>query len=95
MAKALGIEYGTYNKYETRTPLPHGLIAKFCAVSGISIEFFITGQENPLCTAYHAASPDDRRLTDKILGLEKNHDSLTLSPHVPKRAYQSDVSTNG
>jgi len=33
MAEALGIESDRYKKYETRTPMPHWLIARFCLLT--------------------------------------------------------------
>jgi hypothetical protein len=43
MAKALGVEKGTYYRYETRTMLPHHLIPKFCAITGVTTEWLING----------------------------------------------------
>jgi transcriptional regulator with XRE-family HTH domain len=36
MATALGVSLGNYQKYETRTPLPHRLIPAFCLIVGVS-----------------------------------------------------------
>ena len=40
----LGIDQGTYKQYETRTPLPHRFIPKFCAATGVEIDWLLTGQ---------------------------------------------------
>jgi DNA-binding XRE family transcriptional regulator len=37
MATLLGIGLGTYNKYETRTVMPHFLLKRFCAHTGANI----------------------------------------------------------
>lgn len=44
MLTLLEIEQGTYKQYETRTPLPHRLIPKFCAACGVSLEWLLTGE---------------------------------------------------
>ena len=38
MALVLGIKQSAYEKYETRTPLPHHLIKRFAAVTGVDVE---------------------------------------------------------
>jgi hypothetical protein len=43
MAKALGIPYGTYVRYETRTMLPHHLIPRFCQITGVSADWLFHG----------------------------------------------------
>lgn len=35
MARALGVEPSTYATYETRSTIPHELIPRFCAITGI------------------------------------------------------------
>lgn len=40
----LELEQGTYKQYEKRTPLPHRLIPKFCAATGVSLEWLLTGE---------------------------------------------------
>jgi hypothetical protein len=37
-AEYLGIPYAAYAKYETRTPLPHHLIPKYCRLTQIPIK---------------------------------------------------------
>lgn len=44
MLVILGVEQGTYKQYETRTPLPHRFIPKFCAATGVSLEWLLTGE---------------------------------------------------
>jgi hypothetical protein len=44
MLTILGIDQGTYKQYETRTPLPWRLIPKFCAATGVEIEWLLTGE---------------------------------------------------
>lgn len=41
MYKILGIDQGTYKQYETRTPLPHRFIPKFCWACGIDTEWLL------------------------------------------------------
>jgi DNA-binding XRE family transcriptional regulator len=38
MAKALSISEDAYKKYETRTPLPHRYVEKFCIITGVTAE---------------------------------------------------------
>lgn len=40
----LGLEQGTYKQYESRTPLPHRFILKFCAAVGVEVEWLLTGE---------------------------------------------------
>lgn len=40
----LGIDQGTYKQYESRTALPWRLIPKFCAATGVDIEWLLTGE---------------------------------------------------
>jgi transcriptional regulator with XRE-family HTH domain len=44
MATALDIPAERYRKYESRTPLPHSLMERFALITGVSIEFLITGR---------------------------------------------------
>lgn len=44
MITILGLDQGTYKQYETRTPLPWRLIPKFCAATGVDIEWLLTGE---------------------------------------------------
>ena len=38
MAATLGIPQARYTKYETRTPIPHYLIKRFCAITNSDFE---------------------------------------------------------
>lgn len=40
----LGIPQGQYKHYEKRTPLPHRFIPKFCAATGVSVDWLLTGE---------------------------------------------------
>lgn len=44
MAEAMGVEEQTWIKYETRTPLPHHLIPKFCRITRVEMWFLFTGE---------------------------------------------------
>jgi DNA-binding XRE family transcriptional regulator len=44
MAEALGIRTSNYEKYETRTPLPHYLIPRFAQIVEVEISFLFTGR---------------------------------------------------
>jgi hypothetical protein len=44
MLTILGIDQGTYKQYETRTPLPYRFVPKFCAATGVSLEWLLTGE---------------------------------------------------
>lgn len=44
MLTILGIDQGTYKQYETRTPLPHRFIPKFCAATAVTMEWLLTGE---------------------------------------------------
>lgn len=43
MAKELGVGVEAYRSYETRVMLPHHLVEKFCARTGVAIETLFTG----------------------------------------------------
>lgn len=43
MAEALNIPLKNYESYETRSMLPHDLIARFCRIARISIDYLFTG----------------------------------------------------
>lgn len=44
IAKRLGIERDTYAKYESRSPLPHHLVAPFVALTGVSYDYLFAGK---------------------------------------------------
>lgn len=45
MAVALGVEADTYRKYESRSLLPHELIKRFALITGVTVEFLMTGNK--------------------------------------------------
>jgi transcriptional regulator with XRE-family HTH domain len=47
MAVILGVNQYAYEKYETRSRLPHHLIEPFALVTGVSISVLIAGREIP------------------------------------------------
>ncbi len=44
MLTILGLDQGTYKQYESRTPLPHRYLPKFCAATGVTLEWLLTGE---------------------------------------------------
>lgn len=54
MARALGIPYERYKKYETRSPLPHDLIERFALITRVPAEYVLTGRR----TAGNRQLPD-------------------------------------
>lgn len=44
MATLLGVPAERYRKYESRTPMPHALIEQFAHITGVSVEFLVTGR---------------------------------------------------
>jgi transcriptional regulator with XRE-family HTH domain len=44
MADALRISFEAYKKYETRSPLPHHLMAAFTAIVNCDINYLVTGK---------------------------------------------------
>jgi len=58
MLTILGVDQGTYKQYETRTPLPHRFIPKFCAATRVSIEWLLTGEgQGPAARDYPKQIP--------------------------------------
>ena len=48
LAGLLEIPQDKYKQYETRTPLPHNLIPKFCAIGQVTVYWLLTGiQRDP------------------------------------------------
>jgi len=43
MVTILDLDQGTYKQYETRTPLPYRYVPKFCAATGVSMVWLLTG----------------------------------------------------
>lgn len=44
IAKILGIDQGTYKQYETRSLLPHQYMETFCFVTGVPVDWLVTGE---------------------------------------------------
>ena len=44
MAELMGVPADRYRKYETRSPLPPYLIAKFCQIVGYDLEHLVLGK---------------------------------------------------
>jgi transcriptional regulator with XRE-family HTH domain len=44
MAILLGVPAERYRKYESRTPMPHALIEQFALITGVAVEFLVTGR---------------------------------------------------
>ncbi len=61
MAKALGVSPANYQKYETRTPLPHYLIERFALVVRRDIAYVLTGNTRRN-VAPAEPPPQDRRV---------------------------------
>lgn len=52
MAQALGIPLPRYEKYETRSPLPHHLVEPFAAITGVQVDtLFERGEACAPCGA--------------------------------------------
>ncbi len=69
LSKILGVSRSTVAHYATeRSSVQIENLETFCSVMGVSVQWLITGREHPLVEAYLAATPDDRRLADKVLG---------------------------
>lgn len=45
MAELLGTSTANYEKYETRSCLPHHLIGRFALAVGVTVAFLLTGRE--------------------------------------------------
>ncbi len=51
MAHALGVDKGTYYRYETRLMLPHHLIPLFCEITGVPMDWLMKGPDASRATA--------------------------------------------
>jgi hypothetical protein len=51
MAEALGVDKGTYYRYETRLMLPHHLIPLFCEITGVPMDWLMKGPDATRATA--------------------------------------------
>jgi transcriptional regulator with XRE-family HTH domain len=45
VATSLSIPLPTYKKYESRTPIPHYWIERFCILTGTDLYYLITGHQ--------------------------------------------------
>lgn len=80
MADLLNVKRNTYAHWERFsedriTMMPIGLIPDFCRLTGISINYLLTGTEDPILTAYHATQGEDRAIVDRFLFGKKMPDS--------------------
>jgi len=62
IAGILGIAQDTYKQYETRSFLPHHLVAKFCVACGINATWLFTGAGR---APVMAAKPEKERIAAK------------------------------
>ena len=44
MLTILDLDQGTYKQYESRSPLPHRFIPKFCAATQVTMEWLLAGE---------------------------------------------------
>ena len=65
MALALGIPAERYRKYESRTPLPHDLMERFALITGVPVEFLITGRRVAGKGPYPDGIPGPQDLDDR------------------------------
>lgn len=56
-AKEMGVTPARWIKYETRTPLPHYLVPRFCRTFGVDVWYLFTGEH----ASKAPARPQDRR----------------------------------
>ena len=66
MAELLGTSTANYEKYETRSCLPHHLIGRFALAAGVTVAFLLTGREEekpkrPEPVGQHAAPRPPQR----------------------------------
>lgn len=47
MAELLGISQSHYKQWETRDLMPHEYMPRFCTLTGISLDYLLTGRERP------------------------------------------------
>lgn len=74
IARALGIGENAFRQYATgRTAVPLSHLEPFCEYMGVSIEYVITGKENPILEAYNGLDDEDKLLANKVLGIKKPH----------------------
>jgi hypothetical protein len=68
IAAFIGCEPNAFRQYCTgRTALPLRYWGPFCDYFKVSIEWLLTGKDNPILKAYYALDEDDRKIVDKFL----------------------------
>lgn len=72
IAKALGITAASYQKYETRTPLPHRYIFDFCKKTGTDIFWLFTGKH----TRRNVQTEESEIFYKRYLLLDSNRKSI-------------------
>lgn len=70
IAALLGIPRATYANYEVDRIMDIELMSSFCRLCGVTVEYLLTGKDNPLISAYKNAESQDRRIVEKVLGLK-------------------------
>jgi len=93
IADALGIGRNKYVKYEKiyddrATTIPVYLIPKFCILTSCSVDFLLTGRENPVLEAYNRLDPDskERLAVDQFLQIDDQPSAAAPSEPVTKKA---------
>lgn len=80
MAELLGIPADRYRKYETRSPLPAYLIARFCKIVGCDLEHLVIGKPRermkPAIVARKSAQSDLVRLAQETESTPGGHEKL-------------------
>ena len=77
IAKAIGCEGNAFRQYCTgRTTLPIRYWQAFCQHMKVSVDYLVTGQENPVMVRYRALDEDETKIVDKFLFPEKPKDDL-------------------
>lgn len=78
MAKLLGVPPDRYRKYESRSPMPVYLIAKFCRIVGCDLEHLILGKPRerlkPVLLARKTA--DEAGILERIDALSTSHQQV-------------------
>lgn len=79
MAELLDIPADRYRKYETRSPMPVYLIAKFCRIVGCDLEHLILGKARervkPVMVA-RKTSPDASDILERVGALSTSHQQI-------------------
>jgi len=88
MAESLGIPRPTYANYELDRIMDIQLLQKFCELTNTSVEFIVTGRENPVLEAYNRLDPDskERLAVDQFLRIDDQPSAAPPSEPVTKKA---------